>query len=107
MDQVQAVIACGGDDPAKNTVAGPNVTVLPFMDQWNALAQASVFITHHGLNSTHEAIWHQVPMISMPFFHDPPGLARLAEARKWKAAVIRQRPAVIGRILELAATHAS
>ena len=32
-------------------------------------------MTHHGLNSTHEAIFSRVPMISYPFFSDQPGLA--------------------------------
>ena len=46
------------------------------MDQWAALARADVFVTHHGLNSTHEAIFHGVPMISYPISWDQPGLAR-------------------------------
>ena len=33
-------------------------------------------MTHHGLNSTHEAVLHRVPMISYPFFSDQPGLAQ-------------------------------
>jgi UDP:flavonoid glycosyltransferase YjiC (YdhE family) len=34
-----------------------------------------VFVTYHGLNSTHEAIFHGVPMISYPFVFDQPALA--------------------------------
>ena len=34
-----------------------------------------VFVTHHGLNSTHEAIYHRTPMLSYPFFGDQPYLA--------------------------------
>jgi len=40
------------------------------------LEEADLFVTHHGLNSTHEAVFHRVPMISYPFFGDQPGLAR-------------------------------
>ncbi|MGE0451137.1 MAG: glycosyltransferase [Vicinamibacterales bacterium] len=53
----------------------PTVVVEPFVDQIAALRQASVFVTHHGLNSTHEAIVHGVPMISCPLFGDQPGMA--------------------------------
>ncbi len=45
------------------------------MDQWSALKDADLFVTHHGLNSTHEAIFHLVPMLSYPFFGDQPAMA--------------------------------
>jgi UDP:flavonoid glycosyltransferase YjiC (YdhE family) len=53
-----------------------NVRVVPYADQARALAASDVFVTHHGLNSTHEAIAHRVPMISYPLFWDQPALAR-------------------------------
>jgi MGT family glycosyltransferase len=53
----------------------PNVRVEPYVDQVAVLEHASVFITHNGLNSTHEAIVHGVPMISCPLFGDQPALA--------------------------------
>ena len=53
----------------------PNVRVEPYVDQVAVLRAASVFITHNGLNSTHEAIVHGVPMISCPLFGDQPALA--------------------------------
>src|SRR5690606_29333751 len=37
-------------------------------------------VTHHGLCSTHEAVFHEVPMISQPFFWDQPGLAARCQA---------------------------
>lgn len=54
----------------------PNFRVESYVDQWNVLAESTVFITHHGLNSTHEAVFQKVPMISYPFFHDQPALAK-------------------------------
>jgi UDP:flavonoid glycosyltransferase YjiC (YdhE family) len=50
-----------------------------WVDQWSALAAADVFVTHHGLNSTHEAIYHRVPMLSYPFFGDQPEMARCCQ----------------------------
>lgn len=52
-----------------------NVRVEPYVDQVEALRQASLYVTHHGLNSTHEAIYHEVPMVSCPLFGDQPVLA--------------------------------
>jgi UDP:flavonoid glycosyltransferase YjiC (YdhE family) len=63
----------GAEDRA--ALAAPNVRVVEYLDQWAALAEADAFITHHGLNSTHEAIFHRVPMLSYPFFWDQPALA--------------------------------
>jgi UDP:flavonoid glycosyltransferase YjiC (YdhE family) len=59
---------------------GPNVRVESYVDQWQVLAQTDCFITHHGLNSTHEAVFHDVPMLSQPFFWDQPAMARKAQA---------------------------
>lgn len=53
----------------------PNVRVEAHVDQVAVLEHASVFITHNGLNSTHEAIVQGVPMISFPLFGDQPALA--------------------------------
>lgn len=57
-------------------LARRNVRLEPWVDQWGALRDADLFVTHHGLNSTHEAIYHQVPMLSYPFFADQPAMAR-------------------------------
>lgn len=78
-EAVDVVIALGGhrlDEAAVAALERPNVRVVGAADQWTALAEADVFVTHHGLNSTHEAIFHGVPMISHPFFGDQPALAR-------------------------------
>jgi len=77
------VIGLGGhrlDASARPALLGPNVRLLDYAPQWAALREADVFITHHGLNSTHEAIYHEVPMLSYPLFSDQPALARRCQA---------------------------
>jgi UDP:flavonoid glycosyltransferase YjiC (YdhE family) len=53
------------------------VKILPYADQINELCSHDLFVTHNGLNSTHEAVMLQVPMMSCPFVGDEPDLARL------------------------------
>ena len=62
--------------PVRTELLRPNVRVVDYVDQWTVLEEADCFITHHGINSTHESIFHEVPMISYPFFGDQPALAR-------------------------------
>jgi UDP:flavonoid glycosyltransferase YjiC (YdhE family) len=76
---VRATISLGGIEPIPAGVARPNVAVEPWVDQWRLLAEADLFITHHGLNSTHEAIYHAVPMLSFPFRGDQPRMAERTE----------------------------
>ena len=63
-------------DRLASTLSRPNVSVRTYVDQWEALRQADVFVTHHGLNSTHEAVYQRVPMLSCPILWDQPALAR-------------------------------
>lgn len=60
-------------------IARANVTIHPRLDQWAILQQAHVFLTHHGLNSTHEAIYQGAPMLSYPFFWDQPAMTATCE----------------------------
>lgn len=139
-----ALVSLGGRERAAHVarLTRPSVRVEPYIDQRRALGEATLFVTHHGLNSTHEAVLHQVPMLSYPFFGDQPAMAtrcqelglalplaatpraaitadgvraaladiaaqrpllaaRLAAARGWELATIRDRPRVIARILAL------
>jgi UDP:flavonoid glycosyltransferase YjiC (YdhE family) len=78
MPKASALISLGGATLDYSTLCSlirPNVRVVRYTDQWSALRDADVFVTHHGLNSTHEAILHRVPMLSHPFFWDQPMLA--------------------------------
>ena len=75
---VAVLIALGGSRLAgdeRGALTRANVQVRDYVDQWDVLAGADAFVTHHGLNSTHEAIAREVPMLSYPFVWDQPGLA--------------------------------
>jgi hypothetical protein len=58
---------------------GRRVRVMSYVEQRSVLAQADALVTHHGLNSTHEAVFDRVPMLSHPFFWDQPALAQRAQ----------------------------
>lgn len=79
---VRVVLSLGGtavDAVERASLVRENVAVETGVDQWSMLAESDCFVTHHGLNSTHEAIYHRVPMISYPFFWDQPALAAKCE----------------------------
>jgi MGT family glycosyltransferase len=78
VENARAVISLGSTKISNEALAAllrPNVSVEGYVDQWRLLQEADAFVTHHGMNSTHEAIFHRVPMISYPFFWDQPALA--------------------------------
>lgn len=72
------LISLSGATVSPSLVAGLQATgvrVEPRVNQWHVLSQADVFITHNGLNSTHEAVFHEVPMLSYPIVADQPAMA--------------------------------
>jgi MGT family glycosyltransferase len=78
MPKVGAIVSLGAAAKGAESIraaAGPNVSVVEYVDQWEVLGEADAFLTHHGLRSTHEAIFNRVPMVSYPVFWDQPALA--------------------------------
>jgi UDP:flavonoid glycosyltransferase YjiC (YdhE family) len=76
--EVRATISLGAhplDAADRRSLERPNVAVADYVDQRPALARTDALVTHHGLNSTHEAIYAGVPMLSSPFYSDQPPLA--------------------------------
>jgi MGT family glycosyltransferase len=43
-----------------------NITVDNYVHQLEILKIADVFVSHVGSNSTHEAVWHNVPLVVLP-----------------------------------------
>ena len=78
IQNVRTVISLGGTElngAELATLTGLNVCIESYVNQWQVLREADLFVTHNGMNSTHEAIFHRTPMLSYPFFSDQPGLA--------------------------------
>lgn len=75
----RALISLGGataDEGTRRRLRRPNVETVDYADQWAVLGKTDIFLTHHGLNSTHEAIFRRVPMLSYPIFSDQPAMAK-------------------------------
>ena len=75
MPDARALLSLGGADVSPRELSGPNIAAVHRVDQWDVLRETDVFVTHQGLSSTHEAVFHRVPMVSYPFFWDQPALA--------------------------------
>jgi UDP:flavonoid glycosyltransferase YjiC (YdhE family) len=76
---LSVTVGLGGHDPGPAVLArlrGSGAVVELFDDQRARLRSSDLFVTHHGLRSTHEAVDAGVPMLSVPFFWDQPDLAR-------------------------------
>lgn len=60
-----------------------NVFIATFLPQKDLLASSSIkaFITHSGVQSTQEALWHAKPMITIPFFGDQKRISRRSVER--------------------------
>ncbi|MEP7207614.1 MAG: glycosyltransferase [Casimicrobiaceae bacterium] len=91
-------------DPAfRNALQGEDVRVVDFVDQRHVLGEAHGFVSHCGLNSVHEAIWHRVPILAYPFLWDQPALADIC-VRAGVAIPIGSKPLAPLAIADVDAT---
>lgn len=63
----QVLLSVGrGTDLAPYANAPANFIFAEAVPQLAILERARIFLTHGGLNSTHEGLWHGVPMVAVP-----------------------------------------
>jgi MGT family glycosyltransferase len=66
------VVAHGRTDPAAIGTPGPSTVLRPRVPQVALLARSRAFVSHGGLNSVTEALWHGVPLVLLPQAADQP-----------------------------------
>lgn len=71
-ESVTVVLSVGSFDISKLGCIPKNFVVQNHIPQIAVLKQASLFITHGGMNSVSEAMIHGVPMLVIPFVSDQP-----------------------------------
>lgn len=63
----QVLVSVGrGTDLSRYAGAPANFIFVETVPQLTVLERTAVFLTHGGLNSVHEALWHGVPMVAVP-----------------------------------------
>ena len=78
-EKVTVVLSVGNFDISRLKHIPENFVIRNRVPQIAVLKQASLFITHGGMNSVSEAMVHGVPMVVIPFVSDQPVNARQVE----------------------------
>ncbi len=78
-EKVTVVLSVGNFDISRLKHIPENFVIRNRVPQIAVLKQASLFITHGGMNSVSESMLHGVPMVVIPFVSDQPVNARQVE----------------------------
>ena len=72
----QVILSVGGQvDPAQFGKLPENIAVYPSVDQIAVLEKADVFLSHCGMNSVSESLYHRVPLVMLPQTSEQGGVA--------------------------------
>lgn len=77
-----------------------NITIEKFVDQIAVLSQADVFLTHCGMNSVNEALYHEVPLVMLPQTPEQEGVARRVEQLGAGVFLTNTKPTTIRETVE-------
>ena len=88
----QLVISLGGSAKPESLPELPgNSLVVEYAPQLELLQQATLMITHAGMNTTMECLMNGVPMVAIPVTNDQPGVAaRIAWAGAGKVLPLKR-----------------
>jgi MGT family glycosyltransferase len=76
----QVILAAGGNvSMASLGPPPPNFIVRPFVPQLQVLRRASAFVTHGGMNSVSESLYHCVPVVVIPHMGEQAIVGRRVE----------------------------
>jgi MGT family glycosyltransferase len=64
--EYRVLMTIGDVDPATLGAPPDNFEPRQFVPQLQVLSQAALFLTHGGMNSVSEALWHEVPLLVFP-----------------------------------------
>jgi MGT family glycosyltransferase len=99
--EYRVLMATGKMDPAALGAVPENFELREFVPQLQVLSQASLFLTHGGMNSVSEALWQEVPLLVFPQHGDQHLVA--ARVAELGAGLVLSPPDIVpGRLREMA-----
>lgn len=79
-DDVEVILGIGADNDPDQMEGPANFRIERFVPQLALLPHIDIFVTHGGMNSANEALYHGVPLIVTPFYGDQHVTAERVEA---------------------------